>query len=236
MSFRNRKLEIKRGDPPRDLFETLGTDVEGCSAGPVNVTGKAPRSLSGVLHRNGPGKFRRGGTNQRDVLHGDGVIQRLDLTDGRARYARRFVRTPKVAAGAAANGSQRAFGIQQTGVAIVNPSSLHRSQWEGYSRYHQSRLNLLLHIVFVPLFLASNVVLLVALIECRWLLGLETAALTGLSLAIQGRGHNMEAVPAEPFMGPFNAISRIALEQWVTFPRFVLSGAWKRALRKRSTP
>jgi hypothetical protein len=31
-----------------------------------------------------------------------------------------------------------------------------------------------------------------------------------------------------------NAISRIFLEQWVTFPRFVLSGAWMRAWRSLS--
>jgi hypothetical protein len=115
----------------------------------------------------------------------------------------------------------------------VNVSSLHRSQWKGYSRYHQSRSNLILHIIFVPLFLAGNAALVVALIECRWLLGLEAVALTGLSLAIQGLGHSKEQVPAEPFTSPLNAISRIVLEQWVTFPRFVLSGAWRRALQKR---
>ncbi len=118
---------------------------------------------------------------------------------------------------------------------IMNTSSLLRSQWEGYSRYHQSRSNLLLHIVFVPLFVASNVALLGALLERRWLLGLGAAALAGLSLAIQGRGHREELVPAEPFTGPLNAIARIVFEQWVTFPRFVLSSSWRRALRKRST-
>lgn len=115
----------------------------------------------------------------------------------------------------------------------MNASSPHSSQCEGYSRYHQSRSNLLLHIIFVPLFLASNIVLLVALVERRWLLGLGAAALTGLSLAIQRRGHSKEPVPAKPFTGPLNALSRIVVEQWVTFPRFVLSGAWRRALRQQ---
>lgn len=127
---------------------------------------------------------------------------------------------------------RRGFGIQHPGITIMNVSTLLRSQWAGYSRYHQSRPNLLLHIVFVPLFVASNVALFVALIEGRWLLALGAAALTGLSLAIQGRGHSKEPVLAEPFIGPVNAISRLVLEQWVTFPRFVLSGAWMRALRK----
>jgi len=36
---------------------------------------------------------------------------------------------------------------------------------------------------------------------------------------------------SEPFTGPLNAMSRIFLEQWVTFPRFVLSGGWSHAMR-----
>jgi hypothetical protein len=118
----------------------------------------------------------------------------------------------------------------------MNTSSLLRAQWEGYARYHQSRPTLLLHIVFVPPFLASNLAFLVVLLERRWLLAFGAAALTGLALAIQGRGHRDEPVQPEPFTNPFNALSRIFLEQWVTFPRFVLSGAWMRALRERSTP
>ncbi len=118
----------------------------------------------------------------------------------------------------------------------MNTSSLLRAQWQGYTRHHQSRPNLLLHALFVPLFLAGNLALLFALIERRWLLALGTAAITGLALAIQGRGHRKEPVPPEPFTGAFNALSRILLEQWVTFPRFVLSGAWMRALRERPVP
>ena len=110
-------------------------------------------------------------------------------------------------------------------------TDLLRSQWEAYPRVHQSRSNLLLHIIFVPLFLASNCAVLIALVERRWLLALGAAALMGLSLAIQGRGHSREPVLAVPFTSPLNALSRILLEQWVTFPRFVLSGAWRQALR-----
>ncbi|HEV2443141.1 MAG TPA: terminase [Steroidobacteraceae bacterium] len=114
-------------------------------------------------------------------------------------------------------------------VPAMNTSNLRRS--ERYARYHQSRSNLLLHIVFVPLFVAGNVALLAALVERRWLLALGALTLTVISLAIQGRGHRGEAVPPEPFTGPVNAVARILLEQWVTFPRFVLSGAWRQALR-----
>jgi hypothetical protein len=116
---------------------------------------------------------------------------------------------------------------------VMNATSLLRSQWEGYPRYHQSRPNLLLHIICVPLFLAANVALIIAVAEHRWPLGFGAALFTGVSLAIQRRGHRREPVPAEPFTGAVNAIARIVLEQWVSFPRFVLSGAWRRALQKR---
>jgi hypothetical protein len=115
----------------------------------------------------------------------------------------------------------------------MNTSSPLRAQWEGYARYHRSYPNLLLHIVFVPVFLGSNVAFLVALLERQWLSALCAAALTGVALAIQGRGHREEPTRPEPFTGPFNALSRIFLEQWVTFPRFVFCGAWMRALRER---
>ena len=105
-----------------------------------------------------------------------------------------------------------------------------RWQWEGYPRYHQSRANLLLHILMVPLFLIANVVLVVALVERSWWSALAAVAVMLLSVALQGRGHRRELVPPEPFTGPLNAVSRIFLEQWVTFPRFVLSRGWSRAL------
>jgi hypothetical protein len=107
-----------------------------------------------------------------------------------------------------------------------------RRQWEAYARYHQSRGNLLLHIFFVPMFLLGNLVLLIALIEGRWLAALGGVLATVLALALQGRGHRQESIPPEPFTGPGNALARILLEQWVTFPRFVLSGGWSNAMRR----
>ena len=104
-------------------------------------------------------------------------------------------------------------------------------QWSGYARFHRSRTNLLLHIVLVPLFLAGNIALVTALLR-----GAAPVAAAGLgamlvSVALQGRGHRGEANPPEPFTGPANLVARILLEQWITFPRFVLSGGWARQLR-----
>ncbi|HEY6515749.1 MAG TPA: hypothetical protein VIY50_06365 [Steroidobacteraceae bacterium] len=132
---------------------------------------------------------------------------------------------------------QQLSGRPQERVAgIAVTSSLSRRQWQGYAQYHQSRSNLLLHILFVPVFLAGNVIFLAAVVERRWLLALGAIALTFLSLAIQGRGHRGEPRAPEPFSGPRNAIARIFLVQWLTFPRFVLSGAWSQQVRRRCAP
>lgn len=113
----------------------------------------------------------------------------------------------------------------------MSVAELLRWQSEGYPRVHRSRVNLLIHIVVVPLFLAGNIGLVVALISRSLALGAVSLVAMVLSVALQGRGHRQEQVPPEPFTGPANAVSRILLEQWVTFPRFVISGKWLRAFR-----
>jgi hypothetical protein len=113
-------------------------------------------------------------------------------------------------------------------------AELFRRQWDGYPRVHRSRTNLLIHIVVVPLFLLGNVGLVVALLSLSWPLGAISLVVMVISVALQGRGHKQEQIPPDPLTGPANAISRILLEQWVTFPRFVLSGKWLLALRQSS--
>jgi hypothetical protein len=105
-------------------------------------------------------------------------------------------------------------------------------QWAGYPKYHRSRANLLMHIVLVPLFLIGNAGLVVALVERSALVGAISLAGMIVSVALQGRGHRQEENPPVPFTSVANAVLRIFLEQWITFPRFVVSGAWFRALRQ----
>jgi hypothetical protein len=104
-------------------------------------------------------------------------------------------------------------------------------QWRGYAQYHQSRANLAAHIVLVPVFLAGNVALLAGVIRLSWVVAAAGLAVMVISMDLQGRGHRGEAAPPAPFSSTANALSRIFLEQWVTFPRFVISGGWLRALR-----
>lgn len=112
----------------------------------------------------------------------------------------------------------------------MGPRELAAWQWRDYPQYHQSLRNLLVHIVGVPLFLIGN---LVALAGLALLSGWTVAgglALSAIAFAVQGIGHKTEPVPPVPFSGPANVVGRIFVEQWVTFPRLVLSGGWSRNL------
>jgi hypothetical protein len=109
-------------------------------------------------------------------------------------------------------------------------------QHRDYEQYHRSRRNLLVHIVAVPLFLVGNALVLGALLVQAWALAAGALLLSLLAFLAQGLGHKGEPIPPVPFAGPGNAIARILVEQWVTFPRFVLSGAWAEAFRRSRPP
>ena len=104
-------------------------------------------------------------------------------------------------------------------------------QWSDYSAKHRDPTNLLLHIVAVPLFDLGTIALLVGAAG-----GSGRAAVLGLAgmvaaVVLEGRGHRRERETPTPFAGPIDFVSRFFVEQWITFPRFVLSGGWARNLR-----
>jgi hypothetical protein len=94
-----------------------------------------------------------------------------------------------------------------------------------YAERHSDRTNLLVHLVAVPLFHGG----LVAALFGHVVVGL---AICGVSLAIQGRAHRREAMRPR-FSGPFDFVSRILVEQLVTFPCFVLTGRFRAMLGGR---
>ena len=103
-------------------------------------------------------------------------------------------------------------------------------QWSDYAAKHRNRANLLLHIVSVPLFQLGTVILAYAAIRLSGAAaGLAVACMVA-ALVAQGRGHRLESEVPEPFRGAGDFVSRFIAEQLVTFPRFVLSGAWYRNL------
>ena len=112
----------------------------------------------------------------------------------------------------------------------MGPSELLRWQWQGYTGYHRNRTNLLLHIFAVPLFWLGTLLLFMAMVTLAWLLAVAGAACILVSVVVQGRGHKLEPTPPAPFTSPWNFIGRLCFEQWVTFPRFLISGGWARNL------
>lgn len=104
-------------------------------------------------------------------------------------------------------------------------------QWQDYGRVHRSRTNLILHLVAVPAFLLANAMLAVCLVLGHWLLaGLGMLAML-VAFAAQGLGHARETERPVAFTSPWNLLLRTFIEQWITFPRFVLSGGWASAFK-----
>ena len=103
-------------------------------------------------------------------------------------------------------------------------------QWEGYSQFHQSRKNLIIHIIFVPLFMVGFFSFLLALLTLNISILVASILLMLVSFGAQGFGHSRELIPAVPFENASNALIRILAEQLYTFPKFVLTGKWLKAL------
>jgi hypothetical protein len=113
----------------------------------------------------------------------------------------------------------------------MNPMQLLEWQWSGYPRYHRNRVSLLLHMVMVPMFDIGTLLAAAGLLLWSPWYAVTGVACMVASMLVQGRAHRLETVPPEPFTGPGNFIGRLLLEQWVNFPRFVLTGGWSRNLK-----
>lgn len=99
-------------------------------------------------------------------------------------------------------------------------------QWQSYDRNHRDRVNLLMHFVAVPLFIAGAIYTLRSFIAMQWVAaGLGVLCMI-VAFGVQAIGHKREAEAPIPFAGPLDVIKRIFTEQFITFPRFVLSGGW----------
>ena len=103
-------------------------------------------------------------------------------------------------------------------------------QWAQYAAGHQDRRNLWLHVATAPVFMAGTVAVAAAPFVWGWLALGGAVAMLG-AMAAQGRGHKRESSAPAPFRGPLDVVARIFAEQWITFPRYVLSGALFRVLR-----
>jgi len=107
-------------------------------------------------------------------------------------------------------------------------------QWLNYPPTHRQRHNLLVHALTAPFFiLGTCAVLFAPLVGATWLAASGLGAMLAAA-ALQGRTHRSEKVAPAPFRGPGDVLVRLFVEQWVTFPRYVLSGEFARAWRAGS--
>src|SRR5262249_37536287 len=82
-------------------------------------------------------------------------------------------------------------------------------QWRGYRAAHQNEVNLVLHIVAVPIFMSATLLAGYALVRLSWLALLAATFCFLISLIMQGRGHKLEVTQPEPFKGVFDFILRL---------------------------
>jgi all-trans-8'-apo-beta-carotenal 15,15'-oxygenase len=84
------------GTAPADWTRGVAdVDDDIASRALTQISGRAPADFAGVLYRNGPAKFRRGGSSAGHWFDGDGLIRRFQVADGRASLAARFADTAK---------------------------------------------------------------------------------------------------------------------------------------------
>ena len=113
--------------------------------------------------------------------------------------------------------------------------SILSAQLHDYPRVHAHRANLLIHAVAVPVFDLACIAAVASLFARAPLGAVGGVVLAVVAFGAEGRGHALEANAPTPFAGPRDVITRIFAEQFITFPRFVLSGGWWRAYRAAST-
>jgi len=85
---------------------------------------------------------------------------------------------------------------------------------------------MIIHIVSVPVFVLGTLSLFVSLIELSPIGMLISILVVVIAFGAQGFGHSKERISPESFATPGQAIVRILSEQFITFPRYVLSGGW----------
>ena len=103
-------------------------------------------------------------------------------------------------------------------------------QWSDYPAKHRHRVNLAIHIVAVPLFMLGCAIIAFGLLRLAPMRIVSGVVAMIVAVGLEGIGHRLEVEQPAPFDGFSDFLKRFFLEQWVTFPRFVLSGRFFRNL------
>jgi hypothetical protein len=123
------------------------------------------------------------------------------------------------------------LGMENNSTTSARAQGLLAWQLASYTASHHDRRNLMLHVVTAPIFMFGTVCALAAPAISFWLVPAGLLAMFA-AIAIQGKGHALEPQTPAPFAGPRDVFARIFAEQWITFPRYVLSGGFRRAWRE----
>jgi hypothetical protein len=97
--------------------------------------------------------------------------------------------------------------------------------WRETPPVHKNGINLLIHIVAVPLFVLGHVLLVAGFLIKPWLLVAAILSVVA-SLAAQKFGHSLEQNQVPAFTGAGDFLRRLYAEQFYNFWRFLLSGRW----------
>lgn len=103
-------------------------------------------------------------------------------------------------------------------------------QWSIYPGAHRDRVNLVIHLVTMPLFWLGAIALIAAIAGAGLDYLVAAAVLLLIPVAAQNFGHKREGTRPAPFLGFGDFLTRFTAEQLVTLPRFVASGGWRRNL------
>ena len=106
-------------------------------------------------------------------------------------------------------------------------------QWQRdvYPEVHSKRSTLLVHVVTVPIFVAATFGLLVAIVTLQPIQALLAVGTMVAAFGVEGFMHKREP-KSYAIDGPADLLSRVFVEHFVTFWRFVLDGGWAKAYRE----
>ena len=107
-------------------------------------------------------------------------------------------------------------------------------QFRDYAERHQDKLNLWLHLYAVPAFVAGILAAVLHIASLNVLASAISLAFAAAAFGIQVLGHRREPLAPAPYAGVGDFVARVFAEQFVTFPRFVLSGGWMRNVTRRA--
>ena len=109
-------------------------------------------------------------------------------------------------------------------------------QWRHYAVWHQDRVNLLLHMASVPLFVAGLLAAARQAFFGEWFGASIAALLALLAIGVQSLGHLREVARAPAAGNVYDSARRALVENFITFPRFVLSGGWLHQMVSQPRP